>query len=108
MYGASPICRIGFTTLSPVPSLEQYRCGFFVGGDFGLLVASYEGIRWTRGFKWFGPSERNTLRQRSKGVVLLCLSARLMSLLFSPSVRVCGVRPEFIRSPSFHVCPDLL
>jgi hypothetical protein len=108
MYGASSICRSGFTTLPPVPSLEQYRCGSFVREDFGLLVASYEGIRWTRGFTWFGPPECNTLRPRAKGVVLLCLSARLMSLLFSPSVCACGVRPEFVRSPSFRVCPDLL
>jgi hypothetical protein len=34
-------------------------------------------------------------RPEVKGVVLLCLSARLRSSLFSPSVRVCGV-PEFI------------
>jgi hypothetical protein len=76
--------------------LEQYRYGSFVGGGFGLLVASYEGIRWTRGFMWFGPSERNTLRPRVNRVILLCLSARLRSSLFSPSVRacVCGVRPS--------------
>jgi hypothetical protein len=51
----------------------------------------YEGIRWTRGFTWFGPPERNTLRPRVNGVVLLCLSVRL-------------------KSPSFAlgVCPDLL
>jgi hypothetical protein len=55
------------------------RCGSFVGGDFGLLVASYEGIRWTRAFTWFRPPERNTLRPRVNGVVLLCLSVRLKS-----------------------------
>jgi hypothetical protein len=87
-------CRSGFTTLSPVPLQEQYRCDSFVGGGFGLLVASYERIQWTRGFTWFGPPERNTLRPRVKRVVLLCLSARLRSLLFSPSVRACGVRPS--------------
>jgi hypothetical protein len=77
------------------------RCGSFVGGGFGLLVASYEEIRWIRGFTWFGSSERNTLRPRVKGVVLLCLSARLRSLLFSPSVRACS-------SAVTVVCPDLL
>jgi hypothetical protein len=86
-------CQSCFTTLPPVPLLEQYRCGSFVGGSFGLLVASYKGIRWTRGFTWFGPSERNTLRPRVNEVVLLCLSARLRS----PSVRPCvwssGVHP---------------
>jgi hypothetical protein len=67
--------RSGFTTLPPVPLQEQYRCGSFVGGGFGLLVASYEEIRWTRRFMWFGPTEHNTLCPRVKGVVLLCLSA---------------------------------
>jgi hypothetical protein len=40
-----------------------------------------------------------------KGVVLLCLSARLRSSLFSPSVHACGVQ-EFV--PVSVVCPDLL
>jgi hypothetical protein len=44
---------------------------------------------------WFGPPERNTLRPRVKGVVLLCLSVRLRSSLFSLSVHACGV-PEFV------------
>jgi hypothetical protein len=39
-----------------------------------------------------------------KGVVLLCLSARLRSSLFSPLVHVCGVRPSLVTI----VCPDLL
>jgi hypothetical protein len=77
------------------------RCGSFVGGGFGLLVASYEEIRWTRGFMWFGPPKHNTLRPRVKGVVLLCLSARLRSSFISPCVSACvsacvwssGVRP---------------
>jgi hypothetical protein len=87
-----------------VPLQEQYRCGSFVRGGFGLLVASYEGIRWTQRFTWFGPPERNTLRPWVKGVVLLCLSARLGSSLFSPSVRV-SVSSS---SPATVVCPDLL
>jgi hypothetical protein len=37
-------------------------------------------------------------RPEVKGVVLLCLSARLRSSLFSPSVRVCGVRPPCLLS----------
>jgi hypothetical protein len=78
-----------------VPLLEQHRCDSFVGGGFGLLVASYEGIRWTRGFTWFGPSERNTLRPRVNGVVLLCLSVQLKSLSVSSF-------------PPLGVCPDLL
>jgi hypothetical protein len=60
-------------------------CGSFVGGGFGLLVVSYEGIWWIRGFTWFGPPERNTLRPRVNGVVLLCLSVRLKSLSVSSS-----------------------
>jgi hypothetical protein len=91
-------------TLPPVPPLEQYRCGSFVGGAQIAQGVGYQGIRWTRGFTWFGPPERNSLRPRVNGAVLLCLSARLRSLLFSPSVCVCGVRP----SPVTVVCPDLL
>jgi hypothetical protein len=85
------------------------RCSSFVGGGFGLLVASYEGIRWTRRFTWFGPPECNTLRPRVNEVVLLCLSARLRSSLFSlcQPVCVCGVRLG--RSSLVTVvCPDLL
>jgi hypothetical protein len=80
-------CRSGFTTLPPVSLLEQYRCGSFVGGAQIARGVGYPGIRWTRRFTWFGSPERNTLRPRVKGVVLLCLSARLRSSPFSPSVR---------------------
>jgi hypothetical protein len=86
-------CRSGFTTLPPVPLLEKYHCDSFVGGTQIAQGVGYQGIRWTRRFMWFGPPERNTLRPRVKGVVLLCLSARLRSSLFSLSVRACGVRP---------------
>jgi hypothetical protein len=55
------------------------RCGSFVGGAQIAQGVGYEGIRWTRGFTWFGPSEHNTLRPRVNGVVLLCLSVRLKS-----------------------------
>jgi hypothetical protein len=96
------VCQSGFTTLPPVPLLEQHRCGSFVRGAQIARRVGYPGIRRTRRFTWFGPPERNTLRPRVKGVVLLCLSARLRSSLFSPSVRVCEVRPfvrvEFVRS----------
>jgi hypothetical protein len=87
-------CRSGFMTLSPVPLSEQYRCSSFVGRAQIAQGVGYPGIRWTRRFTWFGPPERNTLRPRVRGVALLCLSARLRSSLFSPSVRacVCGVR----------------
>jgi hypothetical protein len=60
------------------------RCGSFVGGGFGLLIASYEGIRSIRGFTWFGPLERNILRPRVNGVLLVCLSVRLKSLSVRP------------------------
>jgi hypothetical protein len=76
-------------TLPLVPLQEQPAVVLLLEGGFGLLVASYEGIQWTRGFTWFGPPGRNTLRPRMNGVVLLCLSVRLKSL--SPGV-----------------CPDLL
>jgi hypothetical protein len=64
-------------------------------GHRSLGGVGYPGIRWTRRFTWFGPPERNTLRSRVKGVVLLCLSARLKSSMFSPSVRACVV-PAFV------------
>jgi hypothetical protein len=83
--------RSGFMTLPPVPLLEQYHCGSFVGGAQIAQGVGYQGIRRTRGFTWFGPPERNTLRPQVNGVVLLCLSARLRSLLFSSSVHACGV-----------------
>jgi hypothetical protein len=44
------------------------RCGSFIGNDFGLFVVS---SRWTRGFTWFRPPERNTLRPQVNGVGLL-------------------------------------
>jgi hypothetical protein len=69
------------------------RCGSFVGGAQIARGVGYPGIRWTRRFTWFGPPERNTLRPRVNGVVLLCFSARLRSSLFSLSARVCIVRP---------------
>jgi hypothetical protein len=50
----------------------------------------YQGIRWTRGFTWFGPLERNILRPRVNGVVLLCLSVRLKSR--GPFLCVCPWR----------------
>jgi hypothetical protein len=55
------------------------RCGSFVGGAQIAQGVGYQEIRWTRGFTWFGPPERNTLRPRVNGVVLLCLSVRLKS-----------------------------
>jgi hypothetical protein len=67
------------------------RCGSFVEGAQIAQGVGYEEIRWTRGFTWFGPPERNTLRPRVNGVVLVCLSVRLKS-----------------PSPVFGVCPDLL
>jgi hypothetical protein len=70
------------------------RYGFFVGGAQIARGVDYPGIRWTQRFTWFGPPERNTLRPWVNGVVLLCLSARLRSSLFSLSARVCVVRPS--------------
>jgi hypothetical protein len=55
------------------------HCGSFVGGVFGLLVASYGWTQWTRWFTWVGPPERNTLRPR-KNWVVLCSSLPCLSL----------------------------
>jgi hypothetical protein len=84
-----------------VPLHEQYRCGSFVGGAQIAQGVGYQGIRWTRRFTWFGPPERNTLRPRVKGVVLLCLSARLRSSLFSPFVCVCVELSMSVVCPNF-------
>jgi hypothetical protein len=78
-----------FMTLSPVPLQYQYHCGSFVGGAQIAQGVGYRGIRRTRRFTWFGPSEHNTLRPRVNGVVLLCLSARLRSSSVSLSVCLC-------------------
>jgi hypothetical protein len=56
------------------------RCSSFVGGAQIAQGVGYQGIRWTRGFTWFVLPERNTLRPRVNGVVLLCLSVRLKSM----------------------------
>jgi hypothetical protein len=57
---------------------------------YDTLTGAAPGIRWTRRFTWFELPERNTLRLRVNRVVLLCLSARLRSSLFSLSARVCS------------------
>jgi hypothetical protein len=52
------------------------HCGSFVGGGLGLSDVSYRGTRWRRGFTWFGPSERNTLRLRENGsYIAVCCSS---------------------------------
>jgi hypothetical protein len=78
------------------------RYGSFVGGAQIARGVGYPGIRRTRRFTWFGSPERNTLRPRVNGVVLLYFSARLRSSLFSLSARVC------LSSPVTVVCPTLL
>jgi hypothetical protein len=45
-------CQSGFTTLSPVPLLEQYRCVSFVGGSqiaVELVIREYGGHEDLRG-----------------------------------------------------------
>jgi hypothetical protein len=74
------------------------RCGSFVGGAQITQGVGYQGIRWTRGFTWFGLPERNTLRPRVNGVVLLCLSVRLKSMCPFLCLCVCVLG----------VCPNLL
>jgi hypothetical protein len=73
-------CRSGFMTLPPAPLPESSPLWFFFL-EWAQIAqgVGYEGIRWTRGFTWFSPPERNTLRPRVNGVVLLCLSVRLKS-----------------------------
>jgi hypothetical protein len=65
------------------------RCGSFVGGAQIARGVGYPRILWTRRLTWFGPPERNTLRPRVNGIVLLCLGAQLRSSLFSLCQPVC-------------------
>jgi hypothetical protein len=37
------------------------HCGSLLERAWLAQGISYEGTRWTRGFMWFGPLERNTL-----------------------------------------------
>jgi hypothetical protein len=59
------------------------RCDSFVGEGFGLLVVGYERTWWTPRFTWFGSPERNTLRPRENGVVLLKFGLARVSLSLS-------------------------
>jgi hypothetical protein len=74
-----PVLSKWFYDTSTGAATGAARCGSFVGGAQITQSVGYQGIRWTRGFTWFGPPERNTLRPRVNGVVLLCLSVRLKS-----------------------------
>jgi hypothetical protein len=71
-------------------------CDSFIGGTQITQGVGYQGIRWTRGFTWFGPPERNTLRTRVNRVVLLCLSVRLKSRGPFVCVYVLGVYPDLL------------
>jgi hypothetical protein len=61
---------IWFCDTSTGSATGAVHCGSFVGGGFGLLVASYGWTWWTWRFTWFGPLEHNTLRPRENWVVL--------------------------------------
>jgi hypothetical protein len=73
------------------------RCGSFVGGAQITQGVGYQEIRWTRGFTWFRPPERNTLRPRVNEVVLLCLSVRLKSR--GPFLSLASVRTFYSSRP---------
>jgi hypothetical protein len=78
-----------FYDTSTVAATEVARCGSFIGGAQIARGVDYEGIWWSRGFMWFRPPERNTLRLRENGIVLLCLSAQLRSSSVCVCVRMC-------------------
>jgi hypothetical protein len=73
-----------FCDTSTGAAIGAARCGSFVGGGFGLLVARYGWTQWTRRFTWFGPPERNTLRPRENGVVLLKFALTEPAFLSAP------------------------
>jgi hypothetical protein len=85
-----------FYDISTGAAIGAARCGSFVGGAQIAQGVGYEGIRWIQGFTWFGPPERNTLRPRVNGVVLLCLSVRLKSPGPFPCVYVLGVCTDLL------------
>jgi hypothetical protein len=61
-----------FYDTSTSTATRAARCSLFVGEGLVLLGVSYRGTQWRRGFTWFGPTERNTLRpQENRCVVLL-------------------------------------
>jgi hypothetical protein len=58
--------------------------GSLIGGTKALNAQciSYEGTQWTRGFTWFGPPERNTLRPRENEscCITVCCSSPGLNL----------------------------
>jgi hypothetical protein len=42
---------------------------------------SYEGTQWIRGFMWFGPPKRNTLRQRENENYCIAVCCSRLNLL---------------------------
>jgi hypothetical protein len=71
-----------FYDTSPGTTTRAACGGSLIGGTKALNTqcVSYEGTRWTRGFTWFGPPERNTLCPReneSYCIVVYCSSLGL-------------------------------
>jgi hypothetical protein len=95
-----------FYDTSTGAAIGAARCRSFVGGAQIAQGVGYQGIRWTRGFTWFGPPERNTLLPHVNGVVLLFLSARLrIRLSIHPSVCVCLPEPFIAQGRAVTVRP---
>jgi hypothetical protein len=69
---------------SPSTATRAARGGSLIGATKALDAqdVSYEGTRWTRGFTWFGPLQRNTLRPRKNGsCIAVCYSSVGLALL---------------------------
>jgi hypothetical protein len=58
-----------FYDTSPGTAIRAAHGGSLIGWTKALDAQgiSYERTRWTRGFMWFEPPERNTLRPRENG-----------------------------------------
>jgi hypothetical protein len=62
---------------------KAVHCGLFVGEGLGVSDVSCGGIRWRRGFMWFGPLKRNTLRPQE---IFCCIAVKSLKALVMPLV----------------------
>jgi hypothetical protein len=72
---------------------------FYWKGAISLLVVSYRWTRWTRRFIWFGLPDRNIIRPRKNGVVLLKPDIVRVSLsIFSDPLKVASTQAFYSSS----------
>jgi hypothetical protein len=73
-----------FYDTSPDTDTRAARGGSLIEGNNALDAqgVNYEGTRWARGFTWFEPPERNTLRSRKNEscCIIVCYSSLGLNL----------------------------